>query len=274
MSDQIATRLPFEFTLELEAPAHEVWKALCTAEELARWFPLEARVKPGLGGSIFLSWGPECQGEGPITAWEVNRHLQWREKLPAPGSDQAPAVPISVDFFLEARGGKTVLRLVHSGFGKEASWDGYYDSISRGWKFELRGLRHYLRHHRGKDRRVVWVRQRTRHSPEETARRVIGPEGQVLRGRLTGLQEGDLYRLDSVGETGRSFEGLVQVNGLPFSFAATVVNLAESYLRFEVEHYAGGLEAWVWLSTWGVGDDVREGLRQRWSEDLAKALAD
>jgi uncharacterized protein YndB with AHSA1/START domain len=47
-----------EKEIEIAVPIEEVWKALTDANELARWFPLEARVTPGLGGNIFVSWGP------------------------------------------------------------------------------------------------------------------------------------------------------------------------------------------------------------------------
>jgi uncharacterized protein YndB with AHSA1/START domain len=47
-----------EKEIEIAVPIEEVWKALTDANELARWFPLEARVTPGLGGKIFVSWGP------------------------------------------------------------------------------------------------------------------------------------------------------------------------------------------------------------------------
>jgi hypothetical protein len=37
---------------------------------------------------------------------------------------------MAVDDHIEARGGATILRLVHSGFGKGADWDGeYYDAV-------------------------------------------------------------------------------------------------------------------------------------------------
>lgn len=37
-----------EREVKINAPIAEVWKALTDAKELARWFPLEARVTPGL----------------------------------------------------------------------------------------------------------------------------------------------------------------------------------------------------------------------------------
>lgn len=40
-----------EKEIEINAPLEDVWKALTDANELARWFPLEARVTPGPGGT-------------------------------------------------------------------------------------------------------------------------------------------------------------------------------------------------------------------------------
>jgi uncharacterized protein YndB with AHSA1/START domain len=42
-----------EISIELAAPAETVGKTLTDAGELARWFPMSARVKPGVDGSIF-----------------------------------------------------------------------------------------------------------------------------------------------------------------------------------------------------------------------------
>ena len=41
----------------LEAPVDKVWKALTDAQELKKWFPLEARVTPGAGGEILSVLG-------------------------------------------------------------------------------------------------------------------------------------------------------------------------------------------------------------------------
>jgi uncharacterized protein YndB with AHSA1/START domain len=58
-----------------------VWHALVDANELRRWFALEARVTPGPGGSIWLSWDDQFEGECPIRIWEPPHHLQtaWPE---------------------------------------------------------------------------------------------------------------------------------------------------------------------------------------------------
>jgi uncharacterized protein YndB with AHSA1/START domain len=43
--------------IEVAAPLETVWKALTDGTELARWFPLEATVEPGVGGNVRLSLG-------------------------------------------------------------------------------------------------------------------------------------------------------------------------------------------------------------------------
>ena len=45
-------------TLEIAAPVESVWKAISDPRELERWFPLHARVTPGEGGEVFMSWDP------------------------------------------------------------------------------------------------------------------------------------------------------------------------------------------------------------------------
>ena len=53
-----------EKEIELNAPVEAVWMALTDGKELARWFPLEARVTPGVGGEVFLSVGRLVPGDG------------------------------------------------------------------------------------------------------------------------------------------------------------------------------------------------------------------
>ena len=36
----------FSMSLDLDAPAEDVWRALTDAQELVRWFPVGARVAP------------------------------------------------------------------------------------------------------------------------------------------------------------------------------------------------------------------------------------
>ena len=55
-----------EIEFPIDAPVDAVWKALTDPEELVKWFPLEAKVEPGAGGAVELSWGPGLQGKNRI----------------------------------------------------------------------------------------------------------------------------------------------------------------------------------------------------------------
>jgi uncharacterized protein YndB with AHSA1/START domain len=66
---------------EINAPIGDVRKALTDANELARWFPLEARVTPRIGGKIFVSWGPAYEGEAEILAGEPEKKFAWRDSM-------------------------------------------------------------------------------------------------------------------------------------------------------------------------------------------------
>lgn len=271
MTEQKQVRT-FDMSLEIDAPVDAVWNALTDAAELCNWFPLEARVKPGEGGSIFISWGSVCEGEAPITLWKPNQRFQWTEQF-TPNGRAAP-VPVTIDFTLDAAGGKTVLRLVQSGFGRGESWDGYYDSISRGWNLVIRGLRHYLHHHLGQKREVIWVRRRITQSPDDVAKLIIGPKGRVLGGTIGGLTEGDAYRLDVLGGSALDhLEGELRVNGLPRFFGATVTNLNNAYLCYQTECIGEQMEMWLLLSTYGVERTVRERIEREWTAAIDKALA-
>ena len=134
----------------IDAPIEAVWKAISDGEELTRWFVEEATVKPGVGGTIAISWGGGEKSSGTIEAWEPNQKL--RKKL-APIDMGAlksdPAAPMIDEYTIERRDGKTVLRLVCSGIPDAPEWDGFYNGTDTGWGSFFRTLRHYLEHHRG-----------------------------------------------------------------------------------------------------------------------------
>ena len=258
------TRPPAEVEIRIAAPVEEVWRALTDAEELARWFPLEARVEPGAGGSVWLSWGEGWSAGSRIEIWEPGRRLRAvSDRTDAGGRP----VLLAVDYHLEPAEGGTVLRVVHSGFGRGAEWDQEYDAVSRGWKFELRSLRLYLERHRGTPRGVAWARVVTELTVDEVHRRVMGPEGLVAEGSLAGLEEGDPYRIAAA--TGEVFAGRVLINRPPGDFAGTVASLDDALLRYV---YEVGTTS-VWLSAWGVAEETVRDFERRWQAKLEGLLA-
>ncbi|MGH7551537.1 MAG: SRPBCC family protein, partial [Longimicrobiales bacterium] len=181
----------------------------------------------------------------------------------------AQAVPMALDFHLETRAGKTILRLVHSGFGSGGAWDEEYDGTRRGWGYELRSLRHYLERHRGEDRKVAWVRMRVGASPEQAWPLVMGAQGLDATRALNGAREGDAYVVTTA--LGDTIRGIVKFVNPPHDFAATVADLEDSLLRVQVAEYAGVQEVGIWLSAWGVSSERVAAFEER-SERLLRGL--
>lgn len=129
-----------DFSVALDATPEEIWGALTEPERITRWFSPEAKVTPGLGGKIFLSWGPGMEGEAPITAWEPGRRFAWTEKAETDN-------PRVIEFTIAvADGGPALLRLTHSGF---KTVEGEYESTSAGWQSYLQLLKLDLEENRG-----------------------------------------------------------------------------------------------------------------------------
>lgn len=252
-----------EKEIRILAPVEDVWKALTDAEELARWFPLEARVTLGEGGAIWMSWKNEFQFNTPIGAWKPNEHLRliYMEPTPAakPGEPGMPfEVPfqVALDYHLEGKGGETILRLVHSGFSREASWDGQYDGTISGWDFQLGGLKLYLERHRGTPRRCIVCRAFIPHlSVKEAWKRIMGPKGLVAVEHPAPTAPHERYAITTA--RGDRLEGIVGSFAPPKDFSATVTNWNDAWLRLHIDDIAlfCRRDVNLWMSTYGVPED-------------------
>ncbi len=273
-----ATR-QLETAMEINAPVDAVWKALTEARELERWFPVKARTTPGKGGSIWISWGPPWEGESSIEVWEPNRHL--RTKWPWQGdSSQVPPgepVHVAVDYYLEGRGGVTTLRLVHSGFGRGANWDDEFDSVRRGWRFELQSLKHYLEHHAGKDRKIVWVVRKIEGSRRAAWPKLTGPEGLGAHGSLAAIRAGDAFAMGT--RDAEALRGRVLGIDPPQQFFGVVENFNDGIMRIEIEGPSfdrddARQQVWLWLSTYGVDGARLAKLEASWKAMLERQFPD
>lgn len=251
----------------IDATPQQVWDAIATAEGLERWFPIQAEVrKPGVGGVIWFSWGGEYSGEAKILEWEPLKRLV--------STFGDPAGPLTCAYDIISEGGRTTVRITTAGFGEGEEWDSSYDGINRGWKFELRGLKHYLDRHPGEDRRVINVfRKIGDMTPEEGWARLMSADGLLAKGALReSMQDGDPYDIETA--QGDRLRGEVRVMAQPRDFAGTVEGWNDAYLRVRIDDGCGwtpGNEINLWLSTYGVDDAKLEALRSRW-ESLADAL--
>ncbi len=264
-----------ETTVEINAPVDAVWNALTDADELVRWFPLQARSQPGPDGSIWISWDGDYDGEMGIKIWEPNQHLRvsWPWQGPGPETSPACAEPtvseVMVDYRLEGRGGATVLRLVHSGFGTGTDWDAQYDGTCRGWAFELRSLKHYLENHRGIDRRVANVTVNIDIPYEEAWNRLMGADGLAASGKIDGVRAGESYSIRLA--SGDDMEGTVQINNPPRDLALVVKNLNTSLFRLRLDKECQPdrkMAANMWLSTYGMPQSEVNAIRSRFKNLL------
>jgi len=113
---------------------------------IASWFAPITRATPGVGGSVFVRWGRRAE--------------------------EAP--PSVVDHFLQGAGGSTVLRLVHSGFGPESSFDDEYDSTGSAWPIFLTMLKHSVELGIGGCRNVTVFRMlEVRNASSQTRRALL-----------------------------------------------------------------------------------------------------
>ncbi len=271
-------RRSIEREVELDATPAEVWKALTDADELTRWFPLHSEVKPGVNGFVRLHWDDVWDGHCPIEIWEPNRHLRtrWFEKAQPFETAAAPETPIAVDYFIESRtGGGAMLRVVTSGFSNDESWDDLYDSMKRGWTYELRSLQRYLQHHKGEDRTVAWSRRRIEVSMEDAWRRLTGPDFLNLPGAAGGAAEGTpLAFSDALGDR---YEGKLEVMSPPRDFAMLAASHNNGMLRLHLDQWThdGGrpfVEVFLWLAMYGVDASVAAAVERRWNDRMKKVF--
>jgi uncharacterized protein YndB with AHSA1/START domain len=228
-------RRAFEMSLDLDATVDDVWRALTDAEELIRWFPLEARVTPGEGGTMLWSWGDTGEWETRIDGWEPGRLLRLvqdearpfdAEGRPLPPGQAEPA-RLAMEFTLETRQGKTRLRLVHSGFGHGTAWDNEFEGISEGWQAELRSLRHYLGGFRGRDRIFARAWLTTAVARDEAWARLVGRDG--FRLQPPAVREGEAYEVTSAA--GHHLTGTVELHLPGQTMLGTVRELGGGLFR-------------------------------------------
>ena len=267
-SEQKGRTIELEF--ETDATPEKVWAALTEAAHLASWFPQKAWTKgEGVGAKVGLSWGEGAAWETTVSAWEPGRLLQWTNDA----MGKPPAVLV-VDFHIEQARGKTIVRLVHSGFGDGADWDQQYDGTKGGWSYFMKNLAHYLDRHYGTARTMVWDRRPPGMSFEDTWAQLLGPAGLAIEPPADQLREGDAFRA-RLGD--QSVEGSVIMSERPYRFAATLPSLNDSILFVEMELGGENWQCGVWLSTYGVEpartESLQTGLTDRVNAVLPAASA-
>jgi uncharacterized protein YndB with AHSA1/START domain len=246
----------FEMTMDIDATPDDVWRALTEAEELVRWFPLQARVTPGEGGTMLWAWKDAWRWETRIAEWIPGKRLRLVDEAARPYDANGQLVPadrgapaqVVMDFQLEARGNTTRLRLVHSGFGRGDAWDDELDGVARGWQFELRSLKQYLERHRGRQRHYAWIAGSTPTAIDDTWAALTGVEGFNLR--PSSLTSGTPFTIAT--PAGDNFSGVTEFACTARDFAGRLSEFEDTYLRLSVFRAGGRTGITAWMATYSA----------------------
>jgi uncharacterized protein YndB with AHSA1/START domain len=236
-----------ELSIEIDASVDALWKALTEARELANWFPPEASaVGAGLGSVLTFSWGEGMAFSVKVVASVPGVHLRWQ----AEGEGVPPLV---TDFHLSSAGGKTVLRLVHSGFGPGDEWDELIDGLTTGWTYFLHHLRLYLQEWAGRVRHMIAKRVPTAATREAIWQQLTTGAGGLLLAGTGMLAAGERYEVQLA--EGLRTPGVVEVLAQGRAFALRLPAIGDAILFVEIESGHGDLTVGFWLSVYD----------QRWS---------
>lgn len=251
-----------EKQVEISATPEQVWRMLTDPIELAKWFPLEARVTPGEGGSIFLSWGPAWEATSPISIWEQGKRLQT--------ISSATSEPIKMDWQISTRGGKTIVTFVQSGVSSGADWENeFWDSTNFGWEFMFTNLRHCLERHPGKPRLVAWPRLNSQLSRPGVYKRLAAP-GAIFSEGTAGLHPGNRYELRTAN--GEKWTGRVEFVVPPRGFCVTVEPLNDALFWVTIEGSGENIDAQIWISLYGVPPAHVSEIERHWAGELKRIL--
>jgi len=252
--------------IEIDATPEQVFQAITEGEGIRRWFAPIAKVEPGpdgqmVGGSYLVSWGSGMEGPSKITIWEPGRRFA-AEKFRSTAyggapEDGAETHHIVVDYQIEAAGGKTRLRLVHSGFGRGAAWDNEFEATRSGWPVFMQILKHGLERHPGVDSFTVSVMIPCPVSPEEAWRRLIGSSE---------FKPGDRYSIPFA-----ALQGTVTRFDPPEAFLGRIDALNDALLGLYCGFYGANVNASVVL--WGPAREQSKQIESTWTELLKSLLA-
>ena len=129
---------------EVDASPEAVWDAVATGPGIDSWYMGRNEVEPGVSGSVRTAYG-DAVLEATVTAWDPPRKFAYR------GLEGADGRFFAFEFTIEGRdGGRTVLRLVASGFIPGEDWEAEYEAMRSGGGLFFRTLVAYLTHFAGR----------------------------------------------------------------------------------------------------------------------------
>lgn len=139
-----ATRRWVELDVLLPGTPEQVWQAIATGPGLSAWFTATS-VEERVGGAIRFEFGEGMASAGTVTAWEPPFRFAYEE---TGWNGEAP--PVATECVITSRSGDTcVLRLVHTLFTTDGSWDDELEGFEAGWPGFFVILQLYLKRFAG-----------------------------------------------------------------------------------------------------------------------------
>jgi uncharacterized protein YndB with AHSA1/START domain len=262
MSDDKTRRPPQTHEIEIDAPPEAVWKAISTGEGLTRWYAEEARIEPRAGGENWVSWGEGQEVGNENLAWEPGRRLT----VGKPGHETATDWnAIVIDFEIETRGGKTLLKLVQSGLPAGPDWDSMDDGTDVGWEMFLFALKFYLERHAGQPRRTIlryWASPRPADETFAALRELLGIAADDLR-------PGARYAATTAG--GDQIGGEILAVEAGHLLVASGAERGDARVSITVHGTAKGAYVNFIVGTFGLPEAQYAAAKTRWSHLLQQA---
>ncbi len=237
-----------ELSVDIDAPVEAVWRAITDSGAVVNWFAPIASGEPGLGGHLTVAWAEGADWTSIISVWRPVEHLQLVDGPPDEAAAEG-AVPIVLDYHLEARNDGTCVHLVHSGLSASKGWDEAFHMMTNGWRFFLWNLKHYLERHSDARRDMISERPWVTGTREEVWDTIFGDEGLGM----VPAQPAEAFRLRLDG--GHILEGKVVLCDRPWAFAGVVTSLNDGILHVELEGTGERWKMGVWLSAYGLGEE-------------------
>ncbi len=240
-----------EKEISLAAPPEQVWEAIATGQGLNSWFMGSANeVEPGQGGTMLLAFDDAEPQPAAITAWDPPRRLAYR------GATSPDGVFHAFEYLIEARGGTTTVRLVHSGVLGD-DWEGEYDALNEGDFMYLHKLAQYVLHFAG--RPVIYVQA---FLPTEADNETVLASFRSALGLGDSVTEGDKARVEPAG--------LAAVDGVVDFVSPSIIGVRTDDGLYRFLHAMGT----VFLGHHIYRDDVdRDEVRRAWTTWLEQLFA-
>lgn len=258
-----------ELSVDIDAPLEAVWKALTEGDQLQNWFPVSASVtRPGPGGVVTFSWGPDTTWATTVDAWKPGEHVRWvNDDILGPNS----GTRMAVDYYLATEGGKTRLRLVQSAFGESEGWDDMFAGMETGWTYFLYNLRLYLEKHLGRVRHMISSRFEVSAPRDVAWRKLLSATAGLLITTGGAVKAGDWVqvKLDDPATLRAVVELVIDGHAL----ALRIPELGDAVLFIEFEMGEGKFNIGSWLSVYDGGKAAQvEAPAQRAFERVKAAL--